>query len=55
MLAGKQKNSVKGPFIEVCAQVKNQQGMLRCPRTGNYGKPNPLPGLKWVREEITVF
>lgn len=55
VLAGKQKNSVKGLFIEVCAEVKTQQGMLMWPGTGNYGKPKSFPGLKWVREEILVF
>lgn len=54
MLAGKQKNSVKGQFIEVCAEVKNHQEMLRCPWTGKYEKPISFSGLKYVREEMVL-
>ena len=41
-------------FIEVCAEVKNQQGILRCPDTGKYGKPKMSPGLNLPGKDMVL-
>lgn len=38
----------------MCVALKNQQGMLRCPGTGNCGKPKPFLGLKEGGKEMAL-
>lgn len=55
MLAGKQKNLMKGQSIEVCAELKNQKGMMRYPETGNCRKNKPFLVLKGVSKEMVLL
>lgn len=45
VLAEKQKNLIKGPCIEVCAELKNLKGVLR-PDPGSCGKTKLFLVLK---------
>ena len=46
---------MKRQSIEVCAELKNQKGMMRYPETGNCRKNKPFLVLKGVSKEMVLL